>query len=71
MHEQDDEQATVEVARLFEIVGREAEAIGQLDGCVTLLREVQQAKVALGCLSPAQLRAGLQLRQSLLRADTA
>ncbi|MFC3689258.1 hypothetical protein [Aquipuribacter hungaricus] len=71
MDERADERATAEVARLFEIVGREGEAIGQLDGCVSLLRDVQQAKAELGRLTPTQLRAGLRYRQALLRADTA
>lgn len=67
----EERRATAEVARLFELAAREHEALGQLDGCVALLREVQAAKVALTQLTPAQLRAGLAHRRQLLQADSA
>ena len=69
---QAEERAAAEVATLFELMGREGEALGQLDGGVSLLHQVQAAKAALGRLSPEQMRAGLRHRQALLlRVDTA
>ena len=67
----EERRALAEVARLFDLTAREPEALGQLDGCVALLREVQAAKAALTRLSPAQLRAGLAHRRQLLAADSA
>lgn len=67
----EERRATAEVARLFDLAAREHEALGQLDGCVALLREVQAAKAALTQLSPDQLRAGLAHRRQILTADTA
>ena len=67
----EERRASAEVARLFALAAREHEALGRLDGCVTLLREVQAAKAALSRLSPSQLRAGLALRRRLISADIA
>ncbi len=67
----EERRASIEVARLFDLAAREHEAIGQLDGCVALLREVQAAKAALTQLSADQLRAGLAQRRQILTADTA
>ena len=47
------ERPTAEIARLFDVAGREDEAIRLLDGCMTRLHEVQQAKAELkGADSP-------------------
>jgi hypothetical protein len=63
--------ATVEIARLFEVAGREGEAIRRLDGCVTELHEVQAAKTALQKLAPTQLRAALDYRRRALEPGQA
>lgn len=55
-----------EIAELFEVAGREGEAIRQLGGCVALFDEVQRAKEALMRLSPAEVRAGLERRRLAL-----
>jgi len=60
---QNDPRSTAEIVRLFDVAGREDDAIRQLDGCVARLHEVQQAKAALKGLSAAQLRAALELRR--------
>jgi len=56
-----------EIAQLFEIAGREteamSEAIQQLSGCVDQLLEVHAAKQALMTLTPAEVRAALELRR--------
>jgi hypothetical protein len=52
-----------EVAELFEIAGRETDAIRQLSGCVTDLLEVQTAKESLKALTPAEVRAALEYRR--------
>ena len=60
---QNDPRSTAEIVRLFDVAGREDDAIRQLDGCVARLHEVQRAKAALKGLSAAQLRAALELRR--------
>ena len=52
-----------EIAQLFDVAGREDEAIRRLDQCVADLMAALQAKTALGELSPTELRAGLTFRQ--------
>jgi len=52
-----------EIARLFEIAGRETDAIRQLSGCVEQLHEAQAAKQALKGLTPAEVRAALEYRR--------
>jgi alcohol dehydrogenase class IV len=52
-----------EIAELFEVAGRETEAIRQLSGCVTDLLEVQAAKESLKALTPAEVRAALEYRR--------
>lgn len=52
-----------EIAELFDLVGRETEAIRQLTGCVEQLHEVQAAKKALAGLSPGEVRAALAYRR--------
>lgn len=68
---ENDHRSTDEIARLFEVAGREVEAISGLDGCVALLHQVQQAKAALGALSAAELRAGLEYRRQALSGKPA
>lgn len=53
-----------EIATLFDVVGRESEAIRQLSGCVEDLRAVQAAKYTLSTVSPAQVRAALEYRRA-------
>jgi hypothetical protein len=52
-----------EIAELFEIAGRETEAIRRLRGCVSDLLEVQAAKESLRALTPAEVRAALVYRR--------
>ena len=55
-----------EIAQLFDVAGRQDEEIRRLDGCVTALHEVQQAKAALKRVTACELRAALKLgRQGL------
>ena len=63
-----DEQkaATAEIARLFEVAGRENDAIRRLDGCVADLYDVLAARTALHRFTAAELRAALQCRQQAL-----
>lgn len=66
-----EQRSTAEVARLFDVAGREDDAIAQLDGCVARLREVQQAKAALKSLPAAELRAALEFRRRTLGGELA
>lgn len=52
-----------EIAELFEIAGRETDAIRQLSGCVAQLHEVEAAKQTLKALTPAEVRAALEHRR--------
>lgn len=71
-HNPDAEQrSAAEVARLFDIAGREDEALRLLDGCVAQLREVQDAKAALKMLPAADLRAALEFRRRALGGEPA
>jgi hypothetical protein len=54
------------IVELFAIAGREVEAIEQLTGCVEQLHEVQAAKAQLATLTPAEVRAALELRRGTL-----
>ena len=65
------ERATAEIARLFDVASREDEAIRLLDGCMTRLHEVQQAKAALKGLSASELRAALEFRRQAYRGESA
>jgi hypothetical protein len=38
------QHSTAQIARLFDIAGREDEALALLDGCVSQLRQVQAAR---------------------------
>ena len=60
-----------EIVRLFDVLARQDDAIRLLDGALTRLREVQQAKAALRGLSAAELRAALQLRRAALGSEPA
>jgi hypothetical protein len=62
---------TVEIARLFDIAGREDEAIRLLDGCMTRLHEVQQAKAELKGLTARELREALEFRHQELGGEPA
>ena len=64
-------RSTAEIARLFEVAGREDEAIYRLDGCMTELREVQAARLALQAFTPAELQAALAHRRRTLDGRTA
>ena len=66
-----EQRSAADVAHLFEIAGREDEAIRLLDGCVAQLREVQQAKAALKTLPAADLRAALEFRRRALGGELA
>jgi hypothetical protein len=66
----DGHRSPEEIAELFEIAGRETEAIRQLSGCVAELLEVQAAKDGLKALTPAEVRAALALRHPALRGAT-
>jgi len=60
------DRPTAEIAQLFDVAGRQDEAIRRLDGCMTALHEVQQAKAALKRATACELRAALKLgRQGL------
>jgi hypothetical protein len=62
---------TAEIARLFDVAGREDEAIRLLDNCMTRLHEVQQAKAALKGLTARELREVLELRHQALGGEPA
>jgi hypothetical protein len=62
---------TAEIARLFDVAGREDEAIRLLDGCMTRLHEVQQAKAELKGLTTRELRAALEFRHQALGGEPA
>lgn len=70
-HHDHQQCSPAEVAHLFDIACREAEAIALLEGCVATLREVQQAKAILKGLPIADLRAGLEFRRRILGGDPA
>lgn len=65
------QRSTEQVARLFEIAGREDDALRLLDGCVAQLHEVQEAKAALKMLPAAELRAALEFRRRALGGELA
>ena len=60
------DRPTAEIAGLFDVAGRQDETIRLLDGCMTRLHEVQQAKAALKRATVCELSAALKLeRQGL------
>ena len=65
------DRPTAEIARLFDVAGREDEAIQLLDGCMTRLHEVQQAKAALKGLTARGLSKALEFRRQGLRGEPA
>ena len=65
------DRPTAEIARLFDVAGREDEAIRLLDGCMTRLHEVQQAKAALKGLTARELREALEFRYQELGGEPA
>lgn len=67
----DQQRSAADVARLFDIAGREDETLELLDGCVTRLHEVQAAKAALKMLPAADLRAALEFRRRALGGELA
>ena len=66
-----EQRSAAEVARLFDIAGREDETLRLLDGCVAQLREVRRAKAALKTLPAADLRAALEFRHRALGGELA
>ncbi|WP_137122961.1 hypothetical protein [Segeticoccus rhizosphaerae] len=66
-----DRRSLAEIARLFDVVGREAEVIRQIDGSLAHLHQVQQAKAALTSLTAAELRAAIERRRAGLGGETA
>lgn len=60
------DQLTDEISRLFEVAGRENDAIRRLDECVADLHEVARARQALHNLPAPQLRAALERRRRAL-----
>ena len=69
-NDHDGHRGPEQIAELFEIAGRETEAIRQLSGCVAELLEVQAARDTLKALTPAEVRAALEYRQLALREPT-
>jgi hypothetical protein len=63
--------STAELARLFDVAGREDEAIRLLDGGMTRLHEVQQAKAELKGLTVRELREALEFRHQALGGEPA
>jgi len=70
INDHDGHRSPEEIAELFEIAGRETEAIRQLSGCVAELLEVQAAKDSLTALTPAEVRAALEYRHPALRGSS-
>jgi len=60
-----------EVAQLFEVAGREADALRLLDDGVAQLHEIARANSALAQLSGSELRAALEVRAATLRGELA
>lgn len=69
--QQESGRSTADIAALLDVAGREEEAIRQLDGCMTRLHDVQQAKAALKTLSAADLRLALEFRRAALGGEPA
>jgi hypothetical protein len=65
------DRPTAEIARLFDVAGREDEAIRLLDGCMTRMHEVQQAKAALKGLTACEPREALEFRHQSLGGEPA
>ena len=65
------DRPTAEIARLFDVAGREDEAIRLLDGCMTRLHEVQQAKAELKGLTARDLSKALEFRRQGLGGESA
>ena len=65
------DRPTAEIARLFDVAGREDEAIRLLDGCMTRLHKVQQAKAALEGLTARDLSEALEFRRQGLGGESA
>lgn len=64
-------RSTVAIAALFDVAGRQEEAIRQLDGCRARLHEVAQANAVLKTLSAAELESGLEFRRAVLGGESA
>jgi len=60
------DSATVEIARLFDVAGREWDTVRRLDVCVAELHEVLAARSALHRFTADELRAALGHRQQAL-----
>ena len=64
-------RSTEEIAQLFELDGRESEAIAMLDGGLRRLREVQDAEATLASWLMVELRSALDYRRRLLGGESA
>jgi hypothetical protein len=65
------DRPTAEIARLSDVAGGEDEAIQLLDGCMTGLHKVQQAKAELKRLTARELRKALEFRHQSLGGEPA
>ena len=65
------DRPTAEIARLFDVAGREDEAIRLFHGGVTRLHQVQLARSALKGLTTCELRVALEFRRQALRGEPA
>jgi len=65
------DRSTAEIARLFDVAGREDEAIRLFHGGVTRLHQVQLARSALKGLTTCELRVALEFRRQALRGEPA
>lgn len=52
-----------QIAELFKIASREADAVRRLSGCVEQLQQAQEAKHTLATLSPCEIRGAIELRR--------
>jgi hypothetical protein len=62
--------STAEIAHMFELAGREDNAIRRLDGCAADLHEIQAAKVAWRRCASTELRAAPAIRHAHAGAPT-
>jgi len=65
------DRPAAEIARLFDVAGRQDETIRPLDGCMTGLHEVQLAKAPLKGLTACELGEALEFRRQSLGGEPA
>ena len=70
MNQNNPSHSTAEIAHLFEVAGREDDAIRRFDGCAVDLHEIQVAKVAWRRCTSTELRAALAIRHANAGAPT-